>query len=107
LYWLVVFWMCASSAARLRMKWQRRRSSPEARVPSGARAERGWRVIKLHGPFPFEQVGVLASFASPLAEHGVSIFALSTPDTDYILIKHAQLEEGLRALQEAGHAHVA
>ena len=81
--------------------------SPEARVPSSTQAERGWRVIKLQGPFPFEQVGVLASFASPLAEHGVSIFALSTFDTDYILIKHAQLEQGLRALQEAGHAYVA
>ena len=79
---------------------------PESCVPSGERAERGWRAIKLHGPFPFEQVGVLASFASPLAAQGVSIFALSTFDTDHILIKQAQLEHGLRVLRQAGHAHV-
>jgi hypothetical protein len=78
----------------------------DAVVPAGARAERGWVTIKLHGPFAFSQVGVLASFAVPLAQVGVSLFALSTFDTDYILVKASQLRPALAALEGAGHTLV-
>jgi hypothetical protein len=78
----------------------------ERDTPSHVNAERGWRAIKLIGPFPFDQVGVLASFATPLAQHGVSIFALSTFDTDYILVKASHLDQALKALRAAGHNHV-
>ncbi len=67
------------------------------------RVERGWRAFKLHGPFPFEQVGVLASFAGPLARAGVSVFVISTFDTDYILVKAVHLEHAIQALAAAGH----
>ena len=59
--------------------------------------------MKLRGPFPFDQVGVLASFASPLAAAGVSLFALSTFDTDYVLVKEERVGAAVEALRAAGH----
>lgn len=76
---------------------------PDGTVPAGARAERGWAVLALEGPFPFDLVGVLAAFLVPLAEAGVGIFALSTFDTDYVLVKRERLEAALEALSAAGH----
>jgi len=80
---------------------------PAAGVPETERAERGWALVKLHGPFPFAQVGVLASVAAPLAAAGVSLFALSTFDTDYLLVKRADLGAARRALAGAGHVEAA
>lgn len=74
----------------------------ESQAPAG-RIETGWRCLEVQGPLPFDQVGVLASLAQPLADAGVSIFAISTFDTDYLLIKEAQLEEALASLRDAGH----
>lgn len=74
-----------------------------ARVPLGVRAERGWRVLEVEGPFAFSAVGVLASLAAPLAQAGASLLTLSTFDTDYLLVKDAQLELARRALESAGH----
>lgn len=79
---------------------------PASGVPLSVRAEGGWRVLKLHGPFPFDAVGVLASFAAPLARAEVSVFAVSTFDTDYLLIKDSQIGAALRALESAGHTLV-
>lgn len=72
-------------------------------VPAWVRREDGWRCLKLVGPFPFTMVGVLAAVLAPLAEAGVSIFALSTYDTDYVLVKDADLEQARTALVAAGH----
>ena len=76
----------------------------EGKAPEIGMIEGGWRVLKLEGPFPFEMTGVLASVLTPLAERGVSIFALSTYDTDYVLIKETQLETTVLALRDAGHS---
>src|SRR5262249_23317011 len=57
----------------------------QAVVPDGVRSERGWRCLKLAGPIPFSTVGVLASLVGPLADAGISVFAISTFDTDYYL----------------------
>ena len=65
--------------------------------------ERGWCCLEVEGPLEFTLVGVLASLTQPLAEAGVSIFALSTFDTDYLLVKETQFESALAALQAAGH----
>ena len=70
------------------------------------KADRGWRALKIHGPFEFDQVGILASLAQPLAAAGIGIFAVSTFDTDYILVKQENLSTALSALQGAGHAVV-
>ncbi|MCU0292605.1 MAG: ACT domain-containing protein [Thermoanaerobaculaceae bacterium] len=77
-----------------------------SRVPAGAEVERGWVALALQGPFPFGVTGVLAAVAAPLAAAGVPIFALSTFDTDVVLVKRAQLDDALCALGEAGHTLV-
>lgn len=71
-------------------------------VPPDVRAERGWRALQVQGPLEFAMVGVLASIANPLARAGVSIFVLSTFDTDYILVKEAALERAVEALSQEG-----
>lgn len=75
----------------------------EHRVPEGIRAEQGWVALKLEGPFPFSMTGVLASFLQPLAEAKIPIFAISTFDTDYVLVKREDLERAVRVLEAAGH----
>lgn len=80
---------------------------PDDAVPEGVRNEGGWRAVKLHGPFAFDQVGVLSSFTVPLAQAGVAIFALSTFDTDYVLVKASQLGQAIEALRAAGHSYQA
>ncbi|MCM3875006.1 MAG: ACT domain-containing protein [Thermoanaerobaculia bacterium] len=70
------------------------------------RIERGWALLKLHGPFPLDAIGVLASVAKPLAEAEISLFAISTFDTDYILVKKVQLNQAISALTRAGHTLV-
>jgi len=79
---------------------------PENAVAAGSRAETGWALLALAGPFPFEMVGVLASVLQPLAAAGVSIFALSTFDTDYVLVKRERLADAIDALTAAGHQRV-
>ena len=68
-----------------------------------ASVERGWVALKLAGPFPFSMTGVLASFLRPLAQAQIQIFAISTFDTDYVLIKRENLKEAVMALGAAGH----
>ncbi len=74
---------------------------PEEAVPPDTQVEEGWRALVLPGPIPFEQTGVLASIATPLAAAGISIFAVSTYDTDYVLVRAGDLERALEALQPA------
>ena len=76
---------------------------PETNAPEGARVETGWRALKVAGPLDFGQTGVLASLTQPLAEAGLSVFAISTFDTDYLLVRDATLGEALAALRDAGH----
>ena len=72
-------------------------------VPHDVRAERGWRILKVHGPIPFETTGVAAALISPLADAGISVFLISTFDTDYLLVKEAGFADALRVLRDAGH----
>lgn len=76
---------------------------PEEVVPEGATRERGWRALRLEGPLDLSMVGVLASVASPLAEAGASIFAVSTFDTDYVLVREEQLDLAVDTLRASGH----
>jgi len=76
----------------------------EDRVPAGVRAEGTWRALKVAGPTPFSAVGILTSLAVPLARAGISVFAISTFDTDYLLVGTDRLEDACVALSEAGHA---
>ncbi len=76
----------------------------EEAVPAGVRCEPGWRCLRVKGPLGFGVSGILASLASPLASSGVSIFVVSTYDTDYLLVQQRDLDRGVFALERAGHA---
>lgn len=74
-----------------------------ARIPSGVPADGGWCALKVEGPLPLSAVGVLHSITGPLAQAGISIFAVSTHDTDYLLVKAEAMERAVQALSTAGH----
>lgn len=76
----------------------------ESAVPEGVACERGWRGLRVAGALPFTAVGVLASLTAPLAGAGISVFPVSTFDTDYLLVKEAGLERAIAALRQAGHS---
>lgn len=75
----------------------------EAGVPSDARAERGFRALKVEAILEFALIGIVASLATPLTRARVSIFVVSTHDTDYLLIKEEKLVRAVRALRSEGH----
>jgi hypothetical protein len=79
---------------------------PEAAVPADVAHEPGWRALKVAGPLDFALVGILASIAGPLAQAGIPIFAVSTYDTDYVLVKNEYTEKAIRAVSDAGHTVV-
>ena len=73
-------------------------------VPAGVSCEADWRCLRVAGTLDFSLTGVLASLASPLAEAGISIFVISTFDTDYLLVKEERLARACEVL--AAHGHV-
>lgn len=73
---------------------------PADLVPEGLRAERDWRAFKVEGPLDFALVGILAKLSGALAEAEVSLFAISTYDTDYLLVREAKLEAATAALSQ-------
>ena len=75
----------------------------EACVPDDVRCQRGWRALKLQGPFPFELTGILLAVLQPLADAGVGIFAVSTYNTDYVMVQQDALDASLAALRAHGH----
>jgi hypothetical protein len=75
----------------------------ESTVPSDVTAERGWRALMVEGPLDFGLTGILLQLAEPLALAEISIFAVSTFDTDYVLVKEAFLEAAVRVLADVGH----
>jgi hypothetical protein len=71
-------------------------------LPSEVHSQHRWFCLKLEGPFPFSQTGVLLSFIEPLSAKDIPIFAISTFDTDYVLIPE-EFAWALDVLREAGH----
>lgn len=76
----------------------------EKLAPAEIHAERGRRLMQVEGTLAFSLTGILAAMAVPLAEAQVSIFAVSTYDTDYVLVSEKDLEKAIGALEAAGHA---
>jgi hypothetical protein len=74
----------------------------DADLPAGVSAQRGWRAFKVLGPLDFALTGVLATLSGALAQAGISLFALSTFDTDYILVREGDVPAARRALRSAG-----
>lgn len=80
---------------------------PEAAMPANrTAAETGWRCLKLLGPLDFSLTGVLAEISAALARRKISIFAVSTFDTDYILVKKERVPEAVEALKECGCTYI-
>lgn len=67
-------------------------------VPSSVKCETDWKMLKVEGPLDFSLVGILSSISSLMAKEKISIFALSTYDTDYILVKENDIEAAINAL---------
>ncbi len=76
----------------------------EDNVPDDIQAERGWRCLQVEGAFDFSAAGVHASLAIPLAEADISVLAIATYATDYLLIKEEDVERALLVLEQAGHS---
>ncbi|MCB2146366.1 MAG: ACT domain-containing protein [Deltaproteobacteria bacterium] len=72
-------------------------------VPETVRTERDFRALKIEGPFDFSLTGILLAVIGPLADAGISIFAVSTYDTDYVLVKKNDLKQAVSALSAFGH----
>lgn len=75
---------------------------PADSLPREVDSQHHWICLKLEGPFPFSLTGVLLSFIEPLSRKDIPIFAISTFDTDYILIQE-EFAWALEVLREAGH----
>ena len=76
---------------------------PTENLPTDIHSLHRWVCLKLEGPFEFSLTGVLLSFIEPLSDNGVPIFAISTHDTDYVLIQEEWAGAALDALRQAGH----
>ncbi|MFL6224467.1 MAG: ACT domain-containing protein [Actinomycetes bacterium] len=75
----------------------------EPAVPEATPAERGWRCLQVQGPLSLEMTGILAALSGPLADAHIPLLALSTYDTDYLLVREEHLEAAYAALERAGH----
>jgi hypothetical protein len=75
----------------------------EDRVPAGMQCERSYAAMRVAGTLAPELVGVLVSLAAPLADARIPMLAIGTYDTDYVLVRHADLENAVEALRAAGH----
>jgi hypothetical protein len=76
---------------------------PEEKVLKDWKCEPGWRALKVQGPLDFSLTGILAGISAALAEAGISIFAISTFDTDYILVRVADLDKAIQVLSGKGY----
>jgi hypothetical protein len=75
----------------------------EKHVPAGALAERGWRCLQVEGRLDLLLTGILAGLTAPLAGAGIPVFAVSTYDTDYLLVRGDALETAVATLERAGY----
>jgi hypothetical protein len=76
---------------------------PQVQVSAEVKRQEGWRCLKVKGPLDLSLTGVLASLVVPLAREGISVFALSTYDTDYLLVKEEKLKTAIEILVKEGH----
>jgi len=98
-------WLAASSLVSLtRTSDELSIVCDESQVPPGQEdCERGWNCFKLHGPIAFTVTGVVAELTRPLANSRISVFVISTYDTDYILVKAEQADRAANAWRGLGH----
>ena len=92
------FWSVTRTADEVSVVCEVGREPPEATVVGP------WALISVSGPLDFSLVGILDSLLAPLAREGVSVFTVSTFDTDHVLVRDGDLERALSALRAAGHS---
>ena len=71
---------------------------PQEKIPSGVMFEKDWRAFRLEGVVNMYSVGVIASLSKPLADEGISIFNISTYETNYVLVEEKNLEKAKEIL---------
>ena len=79
----------------------------QTNTPSGIQCEKDWTILKIEGVLDFSLVGILSAISTILAENKISIFAISTFDTDYILIKYVDVETAVRVLTAENYEIIA
>lgn len=72
-------------------------------IPNDIKCEKDWRILKIEGVLDFSLIGILASISTILAQKAISIFAISTYDTDYILVKDKDINNAIEALVNEGY----
>ena len=73
-------------------------------VPRDVQSSRGWRLLSVQGPLDLSVVGVLSALTGTLTRAGVSLFAVSTFDTDYLLVRETDLRRVVEALEAGGYS---
>ncbi|HEV7908457.1 MAG TPA: ACT domain-containing protein [Pseudonocardiaceae bacterium] len=76
---------------------------PSEGAPQVEASQAGWRLLTVRGPLEFTLTGIMAALSGELAAAGVSLFAMSTYDTDHLLVKAFDLDRAVLALRTAGH----
>ncbi len=92
------FWSVTRTPDEVSVVCEVGREPPEATVVGP------WALISVAGPLEFSLVGILESLLAPLASAGVSVFTVSTFNTDHVLVRDGDLERALSALRAAGHS---
>ena len=72
-------------------------------IPEGVQKQANWRALRVRGSFALSEIGVLSALAAPLADAKISLFVISTFDTDYLLVSSESLPAAVAALEKAGH----
>ncbi|WP_026884752.1 ACT domain-containing protein [Clostridium akagii] len=72
-------------------------------IPRDIKCEKDWRVLKVQGTLDFSLIGIISSISTILAHEKISIFAISTFDTDYILVKDKDIDNAANALSNEGY----
>jgi hypothetical protein len=75
---------------------------PQINVPKGIVCNQGWSCLKIKGPLDLSSTGIISSIAKTLVQEGISLFSISTYDTDYVMVKEKDLEKAIFALTETG-----
>ncbi len=73
-------------------------------IPSKCQCDLNWRCFRVDGTFDLNQIGVISSISAPLAQNGISIYVISTYDTDYFLVQQENLEQTISVLSDSGHS---
>lgn len=73
------------------------------KIPLGVKAERSWALLKIDAVLDFSMVGIIAGISEVLSAAKISIFVMSTYDTDYIMIKRTSLPYAINSLESAGY----